>query len=65
MMRYHVIPTTDGAWGAKRPGAHRLSRRFPTLGEAYRWARKRTGWVVAHYPDGRVRRVTQTERRAA
>jgi len=60
-VRYHVIPSVEGAWRVKRSGAVRATSVHSTQSEAVNRARKLAkkdvgGAVIVHGVDGTIRR---------
>jgi Uncharacterized protein conserved in bacteria (DUF2188) len=60
-VRYHVIPSQEGAWRVKRSGANRASTVHSTQSEAVEKARELAkkddgGAVIVHRVDGTIRR---------
>jgi hypothetical protein len=59
-VRYHVIPSVEGAWRVKRSGANRATSVHPTQSEAVGKARELAkkdvdGTVIVHGVDGTIK----------
>ena len=58
-VRYHVIPSQEGAWRVKRAGANRAisvhSTQREAFGKARELAKKDVGDVIVHGVDGTIR----------